>query len=142
MPDNRHENGDATATAERTDSIGDVLRQLRGERTLRQVESDTGIRNSYISRLENGVSRPGVKTLTRLATYYGVNARNLLWQAGLVKEEYLNPGYENDDVERSYRFLLDDPRLKACAKPEDPLTLEAKRFVVEIYQTFAGKQLL
>lgn len=63
-------------------------------------------------------------------------------QAGLVKYENLNPEYENDDVERSYRFLLDDPRLKTRAKSEDPLTLEAKRFVVEIYQTFAGKQLL
>ncbi len=142
MPENRRENGDAAAVAEHTPNIGNVLRRLRGERTLRKVENDTGIRNGYISRLETGASRPGVKTLTRLAAYYGVNARNLLWQAGLVKDEHLNPEYDNDDVERSYRFLLDDPRLKAYAKPEEPLPMEAKRFVVEIYQTFAGKQLL
>ena len=136
MPETQHENGGTTATIERTVKIGDVLRQLPGERTLRKVDSDTGIPNSYIIHLEIGASKWGAKTLIRLAAYYGVNACDLIRQAGLVKAEYLNPECERDDMERSYRFQLDTPRLKACHQPE------AKRLVVEGYQPLAGNRLL
>ena len=48
----------------------------------------------------------------------------------MVKAEFLNAEYEHDDVERSYRFPLDAPRM------------EAKRFLVEVCQPISGKRLL
>ena len=47
-----------------------------------------------------------------------------------------------DDVERSYRFLLEDPRLKSCPEPKTPLPLDAKRFLVQMYEQIASKKLL
>lgn len=39
--------------------------------TLRKVEMDTGISNSYLSQLENGlIKKPSHETITKLNTYY------------------------------------------------------------------------
>ncbi len=58
-------------------TFGDFLKGLREERnlTLRQVETETGISNSYLSQIERGDKTgniPNFSILFRLADLYGV----------------------------------------------------------------------
>ena len=46
------------------------------------------------------------------------------------------------NIERSYRFVIDDPKLRSCVKPEPPPSLDTKRFIVEIYEKYTGRQIL
>ena len=39
--------------------IGELLKELRGAKTLRQVEADTGITNAYLSNIELGMKKTG-----------------------------------------------------------------------------------
>ena len=123
-------------------AIGSLLRTLRGTRSLRQVESDTGIPNSYVSNIEKGHKNPGLKTLRRLATYYGILLYDLLHVAGLT-----HPGSDEAgdtsvlDVERSYNYIVADPSL-SFIKPASDIPIDGKRFVVELYQFYTGRKLL
>ena len=44
-----------------TASISRLLKNLRGRKTLRQVEADTGISNTYLCKLELGIKGPEPK---------------------------------------------------------------------------------
>ena len=48
--------GEANENSKQRPPIGQLLRTLRGTKTLRQVEADTGITNAYLSNLESGLS--------------------------------------------------------------------------------------
>ena len=100
-------------------TIGDLLKLLRGDRTLRRVQNDTGIPNSYLSNLEMGRKNPGIKSLSTLANYYQVPLNGLMESAGLPFDDkvaarahaliraYANP--EATDALGSHHF--DDHRL-------------------------------
>ena len=123
--------------------IGAVLRKLRGSMSLREVERQTGIANPYLSSLELGAKRPGFKVLIQLALFYGVHVNYLLELAGLRNPRAPGPSEEEaEDIERSYRFILDDPRLRACPRPQSDLPIDAKRFLVQAYERLTGKALL
>ena len=129
-------------SADPTPAIGALLRRLRGIRSLRQIESDTGIPNSYVSNIEKGRKRPGLKTLTRLASYYEVPLQDLLHAAGLTQASSPEVhGTSVLDVERSYAYVVADPSL-GFAKPTNDMPLDGQRFVVEIYQFYTGRKLL
>ena len=49
---------------------------------------------------------------------------------------------ETLDVERAYRFVLDDPRFRVGTRPSGPLSMASKRFIVEMYERLTGKRLL
>ena len=51
-------------------------------------------------------------------------------------------GNEAMDVERAYRFVLDDPQFRVGTRPDGPLSINAKRFIVEMYEKLTGKRLL
>ena len=123
-------------------AIGSLLRRLRGTRSLRQVESDTGIPNSYVSNIEKGHKSPGLKTLRRLATYYEVRLQDLLHVAGLTQPILTEAGETPVlDVERSYAYVVADPDLN-FAKPARTMPIDGKRYVVELYQFYTGRKLL
>ena len=123
--------------------IGPLLRQLRGRRSLREVTRLTGISDPYLSNIETGSRRPGPKVLKKLATLYGVSVHELLKRAGHLEESGSEgEGDEAIDVERAYNYVLADRRFRFGTKPVGPLTVEAKRFIVEMYQKFTGKELL
>lgn len=64
---------------EQKPSGGRYLKCLRAElgQTLRDVESQTGISNSYLSQLESGrIGDPSFTTMMRLANHYGVELNN------------------------------------------------------------------
>ena len=123
--------------------IGELLRNLRGDRTLREVEREAGIPNSYLSNVESGGKRPGLKTLAKLADYYGVPLDELLQVAGLPRG---NNGDSNTvsalDIYRSFDFIMADPELSQYRKPQDRLSADTQRFIIELYQHYTGKRLL
>ena len=49
---------------------------------------------------------------------------------------------EPQEVERAYQYVLADPKFRVGTRPSGPLSLEAKRFIVEMYERFTGKRML
>lgn len=131
------------ADARQRPPIGELLRSLRGDRTLREVEREAGIPNSYLSNVESGGKRPGLKTLSRLADYYQVPLEELLEVAGLPHAKGAESGSVSAlDVQRSFDFLMADPALRQYERPSDRLSTDTQRFIVQIYEHFTGKRLL
>ena len=129
--------------AERPESgIGAYLRELRGTRSLREVYRRTGISDPYLSNIEKGHRRPGPRVLQKLAAFYGVSLQDLLKRAG-----HLDAGDDAGDdaeanVDRAFEFVLADPKFRFGTRPDGPMSLAAKRFIVEMYETLTGKRLL
>lgn len=66
--------------------LGEELRRLRGNRSLREVEKATKISNAYISQIENGkIDEPSPHILYKLAEYYDVPYAFLMEAAGYLK---------------------------------------------------------
>ena len=123
--------------------IGELLRNLRGDRTLREVEREAGIPNSYLSNVESGGKRPGLKTLSKLADYYDVPLDELLQVAGLPHGNNVESNAVSAlDIMRSFDFVLADPALSPYLKPLDRLSTDTQRFIVQLYQHYTGKRLL
>ena len=127
----------------RDEELGPMLRRLRGGTSLREIQRLTGISNSYLSQIEKGERRPGPKVLRRLAALYGVGVQPLLQKAGYLEAEGEEPDFdEATDVERAYQYVLSDPVFRVGTRPRGPLSLESKRFIVELYERYSGKRLL
>ena len=127
----------------REEDIGTLLKRLRGETSLRAVQRLVGISNSYLSQIEKGMRHPGPKLLRRLAALYGVGVHELLRKAGYLEAAGEEPeADEATEVERAYRYVLSDPVFRVGARPRGPLSMESKRFIVELYERYSGKRLL
>ncbi len=135
-------NEDADLTNE---PIGAMLKRLRGNHSLRDVQRYTGISGSYLSQIERGDRRPGPSVLKRLSSLYDVPVHPLLKKAGYLDDQRDQESPDADeplDVERAFQFVLADPKFRVGTRPTGPLTLSAKRFIVEMYERFTGKRLL
>lgn len=71
--------------------VGDLLRELRGNKSLREVERGSGISNTYLSSIEKGVDprsgneiKPSPDVLRKLANYYGHPYHDLMIKAGYL----------------------------------------------------------
>ena len=123
--------------------IGVVLKRMRGERTLRDIERDTGIANSRLSNIERGSQQPGLRFLARMANYYETSVAEIIRQAELLRDSQANPQrVMAADVERSYQLVKEDPKLQPWEEPEAVLSIDAKRQVVRIYEILTGRMLL
>ncbi len=123
--------------------IGPVLRRMRGGRSLRDVERDTGVANSRLCNIERGSQQPGLKFLGRMADYYQTSVAEIIRQAELLRDCRADPHEAMAaDVERSYQSVTEDPRLQPWNEPVDALSVEAKRQVVRMYELLTGKTLL
>ena len=146
LPDTKQQethNTDENTPEKRRPPIGDLLRNLRGDRTLREVERGAGIPNSYLSNVESGTKRPGLKTLSKLADYFGVPLDELLLVAGLPHRKSAEENAVSAlDIHRSFDFLLGDPELSQYQRPRDRLSTDTQRFIVELYQHYTGKKLI
>ncbi len=127
--------------AESNEEIGPLLKRLRGELSLRDITRRTGISSSYLSQLERGDRRPGRKVLRGLAETYNVDLRQLLRRAGYGPKPDPNSN-EALEVERAYKYVLADPVFRVGTRPDGPLSLNAKRFIVEMYERFTNRRLL
>ena len=123
--------------------IGPLLRHLRGRRSLREVSRSTGISDPYLSNLETGSRRPGPRVLKKLATFYDVPVHGLLRRAGYLEEsESEGEADEAVKVARAYDHVVTDPRFSFGTRPVGPITIEVKRFIVEMYEKLTGRNLL
>ena len=130
-------------TDQREESIGQMLKRLRGDTSLRGVQRLSGISNAYLSQIEKGTRQPGPNVLRRLAALYGVGVQELLRKAGYMEREGEEPEIdETAEVERAYQYVLADPVFRVGTRPRGPLSLESKRFIVELYERYSGKRLL
>lgn len=92
-----------------TVGLGHVLRGLRDSKGLSQqdVERNTGLAQSYISKLETGkIQLPAPDVLWTLADAYGTTEIELFEKAGYIRPEVANPGGSE----------LDDPVLRALVR--------------------------
>lgn len=87
-------------------SIGRILKELRGKRSLREIERESGVSHTYLSSLEKGRDprtgkerKPTPDTLKKLAHVYSVPYEWLMSAAGYMDlEEGLSvPGHENGE---------------------------------------------
>ena len=123
------------------EEIGPLLKRLRADHSLRDVQRLTGVSSSYLSLVERGERQPGVNLLNKLAVLYGVDPTELLNRA-----RRLGSGDPRDEepleVERAYQYVLADPVFRVGTRPDGPITLNTKRFIVEMYERYTGKRLL
>ena len=125
------------------EEIGAVLKQLRGTTSLRAIQRLTGISNAYLSQVEKGLRHPGPRLLRRLATLYGVSIQELFRRAGYLEKDGEEPVVdEATEVERAYQYVPSDPVFRFGTRPRGPLSVESKRFIVEMYQLYRRKRLL
>ena len=123
------------------DAVGPLLRRLRGGLSLRDVTSRVGISSSYLSEIERGSRKPGANIIRKLADLYNVDAEELMKRAG--RESHIDPfSDEAMEVERAYEYVMADPVFRVGTRPDGPITLKTKRFIVEMYERYTGKRLL
>ena len=139
--EDRREHDDHDEQEVRGEELGALLRRLRGGMSLRDVNRVTGVSSSYLSRIERGDRPPGPNLLRKLAAAYNVDSEDLIRRAGLLGRPDVQPD-EALDVERAFQYVLSDPAFRVGTRPDGPLSLNAKRFIVEMYERFTDKRLL
>ena len=124
--------------------IGPYLRELRGDRSLREVYRASGVSDPFLSQIEKGQRRPGPRILRKLAAYYEVSLNDLLRRAGYLEEEEVEDpdADEEANIERAFNYVLADPRFNFGTRLEGPLTTDVKRFMVKMYEELTDKRLL
>ena len=124
--------------------FGNYMRKLRKEKglTLKQVEKVAGVSNAYLSQIERGVRNPPhPDILKRLAKAYEVTHRELLIAAGYLEDP--EEQVKREKIERAFQHVTTDPHFKHGTRLRDGhLSLEAKRFIVEMYEKMANRKLL
>ena len=123
------------------EDFGALLRRLRGDLSLRDVNRLCGVSGSYLSQIERGQRMPGRNLVLKLAEAYGVDGEELLKRAGHTGQPAPN-SRETLDVERAFQYVLADPDFRVGTRPDGPLSTNSKRFIVEMYERFTGKRLL
>ena len=124
--------------------FGRRLRELRDAQGIgvREASRRSEVSNPYISQIERGERRPSPGILRRLAPVYGVPATKLLEELDHLEKPQTQMS-ERDDVERAFQFVLADPRFRFGTRLDDAkVALEAKRFIVQMYERLTGKRLL
>ena len=126
------------------ENFGEYLRTLRLEQklSLREAEKLSGVSNSYLGLIERGQRPiPGADILKKLAPVYDVPVRDMMKAAGYLKNEDVSLS-EEDEVDMAFKFVMTDPRYKSGTRIKGGLTVEVKRFIVEMYEKATGKKLL
>jgi transcriptional regulator with XRE-family HTH domain len=127
------------------ENFGPYMRRLRKDRqlTLKQVETQAKVSNAYISQIERGLRNPPhPDILKRLAKTYDVELRDLLVAAGYLEEDSAEMA-KRRQTEEAYRHVLTDPTFKHGTRLNGTrVSLETKRFIVEMYEKLTHRNLL
>jgi len=104
----------------RVSSIGEYIREQREQAkiSLRQLASQAGVSNPYLSQIERGVRRPSAEILQQIAKGLRISAEALYVQAGILEDRPPDSGV----------------RAAVLAAPE--LTERQKQVLLEIYDSF------
>lgn len=125
--------------------LGEFLKWLRQRKgvSLKKVEDDTGISNAYLSQLETGARQklPGPDRLKALADYYNVSLEQLLEKAGYFgKGDILET--KKQEIEKTFQHVINDPDFKYGTRLKGKYNLDAKLFIIEMYQKMVKERLL
>ncbi len=129
---------------QRLEQLGNYLRQLRARKrlTLREAEEQSGASGSYLSQVEQAKRHPSADLLRKIAPTYGASVRDLLTVAGYLDEPEVKMS-DQERIEWAYRAVLSDPDYQfGTSLMTAELTLEAKRFIVEVYEKATGRKLV
>lgn len=124
--------------------FGEFLKWAREEKgvSLKDAEKATGIPNAYLSQLETGARKklPPPDRLRIIADYYNVSMQQLLEKAGYYEKDDVPETYEQQ-IERLFLHAINDPEFRTGSKinPKE-LSIEAKRFIIEIYTKLIMKR--
>jgi transcriptional regulator with XRE-family HTH domain len=126
-------------------SFADYVRELRKRNrlTLKQAEARGVASNAYLSQLERGRrKRPHPDILKRMADVYNEPLKNLLIAADyLVAETKAKSPKER--IEQAYQHVQGDSRISHGTRRRSlKLSLDAKRYIVEMYENLTGQKLL
>jgi HTH-type transcriptional regulator, competence development regulator len=127
------------------DNFGEYVRELRkrSRLTLKQAEKLGVASNAYLSQLERGRrKRPHPDILKRMSDAYKVPLKELMIAAG-----YLGPDTTSKSprqrIEDAYEQVQNDTRISHGTRRKDmKLSLEAKRYIVEMYENLTSRKLL
>jgi transcriptional regulator with XRE-family HTH domain len=114
----------------RVSSIGEYIKEQREQAkiSLRQLASQAGVSNPYLSQIERGVRRPSAEILQQIAKGLRISAEALYVQAGILEDRPPDSGVRAavlaapELTERQKQVLLeiyDSFRREAAAPPED-----------------------
>jgi HTH-type transcriptional regulator, competence development regulator len=127
------------------ENFGSYMRRLRKSRglTLKQVETQARVSNAYISQIERGLRNPPhPDILKRLARAYDVPHRDLLVAARYLEEDSAETA-KRRQIEEAYKHVLTDPTFKQGTRLKGThVSLETKRFIVEMYEKLTQRNLL
>ena len=127
------------------EKFGTYIRTLRKQKglTLKHVEKAARVSNSFLSQVERGIRNPPrPDILNRLAVAYSVPANDLMEAAGYIKGKS-DEMRERERVERAYQHVITDPNYSQGTRMKgQTLTLEAKKFIVQIYEKATKRSLL
>ena len=127
--------------------FAEYLRSLReGQKlSVREAAAKSGVSVSYITQIENKRRKPpGPDVLKKLAPAYNVPVRDLLKAAGYMEDlKEIRPALsDEEEIERAFEYVKTDPRYQSGTRLTGPITIDVKRFVVEMYEKATGKKLL
>lgn len=126
------------------DNFGSYLRSLRKSKrlTLKQVEKAARVSNAYLSQIERSLRKPPhPDILKRLARVYEVTHRELLIAAGYLEGE--SEQIKRQQVENAFQHVTTDPEFRHGTRLKGGrLSLDTKRFIVEMYEKLTGRKLL
>jgi transcriptional regulator with XRE-family HTH domain len=126
------------------DNFGSYLHNLRKSRglTLKQVEKEARVSNAYLSQIERSKRRPPhPDILKRLARVYEVTHRELLIAAGYLEGE--SEQIKRQQIEKAFQHATTDPKYRHGTRLKGGrLSLDAKRFIVEMYEKMTGRKLI
>jgi HTH-type transcriptional regulator, competence development regulator len=126
-------------------SFGSYLRSLRKKRSLslKQVEMTASVSNAYLSQIERGLRKPPhPDILKRLSRVYDVPVNDLLIAAGYM-EDLVQKGVTREMIEQGFEHVITDTKFRLGTRLKgSSLTLDAMRFIVEMYEKLTGKKVL
>jgi len=127
------------------EDLGNYLRELRNRKrlSLRDVEGQSGASGSYLSQVEQNKRQPSADLLRKIAPAYGASVKELLTMAGYLDEPEVKMS-DQDRVEWAFKCVVSDPEYKfgTSLRSSTELSLEAKRFIVEVYEKATGRKIL
>lgn len=119
-------------------NLGELLKTLRGNKSLREVAEITELSHTYISDIEKGYRRgskktinPSPDTLKRLAEAYDYDYEKLMREAGYLEEA------EESDGE--FDKWLNDPRSKILFKEFNESSEEQKEALLKMWEILKGQ---
>ncbi len=110
---------DATsAAAGKVRELGAFIREQRraAQMSLRNLATQAGVSNPYLSQIERGLRKPSAEILQRVAAALRISAETLYVRAGILEER--------------------DDDLASRIASDSSLTEAQKRALLEVYQSF------